>query len=84
VTDKKSPHENLAERTFGLVIAVIFIIVALFPLLAMSSQDGTMHMWALIVAAFFTVTSLTMPILLTPLTKLWFKLCLLVRNILNP
>jgi len=84
VTDRQTPPEHFAERTFGLVIAIFFIIVALFPLLTMSDQDGTMHVWALMIAAFFMVTSLTMPSLLTPLAKLGFKLGLLARKILNP
>ncbi|MBL6932646.1 MAG: hypothetical protein ISR45_06815 [Rhodospirillales bacterium] len=93
MTDKPTFHENLAgndevkagsERSFGLVFAVVFIIVALFPLFTMSDQDGQMRVWALIVAAFFIVTALTMPRFLAPLNKLWFKFGLLLHKIVNP
>ncbi|NQU57048.1 MAG: hypothetical protein HQ513_07420 [Rhodospirillales bacterium] len=91
--NKPTFHENLArlddvkvgsERSFGLVFAAVFIIVALLPLLTMSDQQGILRVWALIVAAFFAVTALTMPQLLAPLNKLWFRFGLLLHKIVNP
>jgi predicted membrane metal-binding protein len=93
MTDKPTFHENLAqrddvkvgsERSFGLVFTVVFIIIALFPLLTVSDQEGTIRVWALIVAAFFTVTALTMPRFLAPLNKLWFHFGLLLHKIVSP
>ena len=93
MTDKPTFHENLAlrddvkvgsERSFGLVFAVLFVIVALFPLLTMSDQEGTIRVWALIVAAFFVVSALTMPRVLAPLNMLWFRFGMLLHKIVNP
>ena len=90
---KQAFHETLnardeikvgSERSFGLVFAVVFIIVALFPLFTMSDQQGVLRVWALIVAGFFAVTALTMPRLLGPLNKLWFRFGLLLHKIVNP
>lgn len=93
MTDKSTFHENLAgrddvkvgsERSFGLVFAAVFIIVALFPLLTMSDQEGALRVWALIVAAFFAVSALTMPRVLAPLNMLWFRFGILLHKIVNP
>ena len=92
-TNKQVFHENLAdrddvrvgsERSFGLVFAVVFLIVALFPLLTISDQVGAVRVWALVPAAFFAVTAMTMPRLLAPLNMLWFRIGLLLHKIINP
>ena len=91
--DKPTFHESLSAhddvkvgsaRSFGLVFATVFIIIALMPLLSLSDQQGSVRLWALIVAAFFAITSLTMPRLLEPLNKLWFRFGLLLHKIVNP
>lgn len=93
VTDKPTFHENLAqrdeikvgsERSFGLVFAVVFVIVGLLPLLNMFDQQGPIRVWALIIAALFAFLALTMPVLLKPLNKLWFRFGLLLHMIVNP
>jgi RsiW-degrading membrane proteinase PrsW (M82 family) len=93
VTDKPTFHENLtgrddvkvgSERSFGMVFAVVFIVIALLPLFTMSDQEGQMRIWALVVAAFFAGSALTMPRLLAPLNKLWFRFGLLLHKIVNP
>jgi large-conductance mechanosensitive channel len=66
------------------VFAVVFIVVALLPLLTMSDQEGQMRIWALVVAAFFAGSALTMPSVLAPLNKLWFRFGLLLHKIVNP
>jgi hypothetical protein len=92
MTDKLSRPENSdqpetftagSERSFGMVLAVIFIVVALSPLLTMSDQQGTFRVWALVVAAFFAAAALTMPQALAPLNKLWTGLRLFLRKIVN-
>ena len=93
MTDKQTFHENLharddvkvgSERSFGLVFAVVFLIIALLPMLTMSDQQSNLRIWALIVAALFMTTALTMPRLLAPLNKLWFMFGLLLHKIVNP
>ena len=91
--NRPSLHENLAEREdvkvgsergFGLIFAVVFIVISLLPLFTMSDQEGQLRIWALVVAAFFAGAALTMPRLLTPLNKLWFRFGLLLHKIVNP
>lgn len=93
MAEKPTFHENLSdrdevkagsERSFGLVFAVVFIIVALWPLFTKADQEGALRVWALVVAALFGVTALTMPRLLAPLNKLWFAFGLLLHKIVNP
>ena len=93
MTNKTTLHENLdgrsdvkvgSERSFGLVFAVVFIVISLLPLFTMSDQEGQMRIWALVVAAFFAGTALTMPRLLAPLNNLWFRFGLLLHKIVNP
>ena len=93
MTDKPVFHENLnghddvkvgTERSFGLVFAVVFIVVALWPLLISSDPDAGLRIWSLIIAGIFAVSALTVPKVLAPLNRLWFKFGLLLHKIVNP
>ena len=93
MTDKPAFHENLSqrddinvgsERSFGIVFTVVFVVIALLPLLTKADQEGIIRVWALMVAAFFAITALTMPRLLAPLNKLWFRFGLVLHKIVNP
>lgn len=93
MSKKPSFHEDLnnrddvqagSDRSFGVVFAAVFIVVALWPLFTLSDQDGALQVWALIVAAFFMVTALTMPRFLAPLNRLWFKFGKLLHKVVNP
>ena len=59
-----------SERSFGLVFAAVFLIVALVPLIG----DGGIRIWALAVAGAFAVAALAAPDFLRPLNRLWFRL----------
>lgn len=82
-------HENFvraeeiqggSDRSFGIVFAVIFGIVALFPLL-----DGEkIHLWALFGAAGFAGIALVYPRVLAPANRLWMRFGLLLSKIVNP
>lgn len=82
-------HENLAreetvqggsDRAFGLVFAVVFAIVAGWPLLG----GGAPRWWALAVAAGFLAVALARPALLAPLNRLWTRFGLLLHRVVNP
>ncbi|MBL4719606.1 MAG: hypothetical protein JKY20_00535 [Alphaproteobacteria bacterium] len=69
-----------SERSFGLVFAAVFALIALAPLL-----DGALiQLWALVVAAGFALIAFIYPILLRPLNLIWFKFGLLLHKIVNP
>ena len=70
----------LDNRTFGLIFAAIFLIIALFPLLF----GNGLRNWALIITGAFTVTALALPRALAPLNKLWAKFGMVMHKITNP
>jgi Saxitoxin biosynthesis operon protein SxtJ len=69
-----------SNRSFGLLIATVFLIVSLWP--AIDGQP--IRWWALGVAAMFLVLALLWAAALGPLNKLWTKLGVLLYNIVNP
>ena len=69
-----------SDRSFGLVIATFFLIVALWPLI----HSEPVRWWALGVAAAFVVPALLCTAALAPLNKLWVKLGLLLHTIVSP
>ena len=75
-------HEVKAgsERALGIVFAVVFTVIGLWPLLS----HGAIRPWALIVAGIFMALSLLAPKLLKPLNWLWFRFGLLLHKIVNP
>ena len=70
-----------SDRAFGLVFAVFFAIVAVWPLLF---GDGGVRMWALIIAAGFVAVALLRASLLRPLNRLWTRFGLLLHRVVNP
>jgi predicted membrane metal-binding protein len=69
-----------SDRSFGLVFAVVFLIVALLPLWG----GGDIRIWALIVAVIFVVVSFTVPKVLRPLNRVWFLFGLLLHKVVSP
>lgn len=69
-----------SDRSFGLVFAVVFTLIALLPLLAGHSP----RWWALAPAALFAAIALVAPRLLHPLNRLWFRFGLLLHHVVTP
>ena len=69
-----------SDRSFGIVFAVFFTIIGLFPLLG----DGGPRWWAIGVGAAFLGLALLFPSILAPLNRLWTKFVLLLHRIVNP
>lgn len=69
-----------SERSFGLVFAAVFGVVALWPLL----DGGDVRVWASIVAVCFALSALVYPAVMKPLNFVWFKFGLLLHKIVNP
>jgi hypothetical protein len=69
-----------SDRSFGIVFAVVFTVIALFPLL----HSGNIRLWALPVAAVFAGLALLRPSLLAPLNRIWFRFGLLLHKVVNP
>jgi hypothetical protein len=69
-----------SDRTFGLVFAGFFGLVAIVPLF----RGHAVRPWALIVAAIFFTISFARPRILQPLNKLWLLLGQVVQKATNP
>lgn len=69
-----------SERSFGIVFAVIFLVVALFPLLGSSGP----RWWALLIAVGFGLVTVLRADLLKPLNRLWFRFGILLSKIVSP
>ena len=69
-----------SNRNFGIVFFIVFLIIALWPIL---KQNET-RIWSLIISFIFFVLGLINSRLLTPLNKLWFKFGMLLGNIIAP
>ena len=89
MAQQPSFHEDLtrenevkagSERALGIVFAVVFTIIGLWPLI----NDGAVRLWSMIVAGIFLALSLLAPALLKPLNWLWFRFGLLLHKIVNP
>ena len=69
-----------SNRNFGIVFFVVFLIIALWPVL----KQNELRIWSLIISFIFFVLGLINSKLLTPLNKLWFKFGILLGNIISP
>lgn len=69
-----------SERSFGLVFAVVFTIMALWPL----KSGGDIRLWAAGAAAAFLVLALLLPRALRPLNIVWFKFGMLLHHVVTP
>ena len=69
-----------SNRNFGIVFFVVFLIIALWPVL----KQNEIRIWSLIISFIFFVLGLINSKLLTPLNKLWFKFGILLGNIIAP
>jgi hypothetical protein len=72
--------EGSSDRTFGLAIAVVFLLVALAPL----RHGHALRWWALAVAVVLALIALVKPALLATPNRLWMKLGLLLGKVVSP
>ncbi len=69
-----------SNRAFGLTFALVFAFVGLWPLVRGRPVRG----WAVIVAAIFLLAALAIPLVLSPLKRLWLKFGLLLHACMSP
>jgi len=69
-----------SNRSFGIVFFIIFLIIALYPLI--NNED--LRIWSLLISAIFLVLGLLNSKLLSPLNKLWFKFGLFLGKVFSP
>ena len=76
----KEDIQGSSDRSFGIVMAVVFVIIGAWPLLF----GGTARWWSLIAAALFCSLAFLRPALLAPLNRLWFRFGLMLNKITSP
>jgi len=69
-----------SNRSFGIVFFVVFLIIALYPII--NNQEP--RLWSLIISLIFLFLGLLNSKFLTPLNKLWFKFGLILGKIISP
>jgi len=80
----QQPAKIGSERAFGLVFAVVFLLIALWPLFERASAHGSPRAWAIGVAAAFALCAWLAPRVLAPLNRLWFRFGELLHRIVSP
>ncbi len=69
-----------SNRSFGIVFAVVFVLIALWPLL----KGNDVRIWSLIISIIFFTLGLLNSKILTPLNKIWFKFGIFLGNFIAP
>ena len=69
-----------SNRSFGIVFFVVFLLIALYPLI----YNGEIRIWSTIVSLIFLILGLLNSKILFPLNKLWFKFGILLGRLISP
>ena len=69
-----------SNRSFGTVFFIVFLLVALYPLI----YNEDIRLWSLTISLVFLLLGLLNSKILTPLNKLWFKFGIFLGKIISP
>ena len=69
-----------SNRSFGIVFFVVFLLIALYPLI----YEGDVRIWSLTISIIFLILGLLDSKILAPLNKIWFKFGILLGKIVSP
>ena len=69
-----------SNRSFGIVFFIVFLLIAIYPLLSGES----VRLWSLAIATIFFILGIINSSLLSPLNKIWFKFGLLLGRFISP
>ena len=69
-----------SNRSFGIVFFVVFLLIAIYPIF----KDGNIRIWSFVIAILFLFLGLINSRILTPLNKIWFKIGILLGNVISP
>jgi hypothetical protein len=69
-----------SNRSFGVVFSVVFLLIALYPII----NDENPRYWALLISIIFAILGLANSYLLSPLNRIWFKFGLFLGKIISP
>jgi saxitoxin biosynthesis operon SxtJ-like protein len=77
---RREPVRGSSDRSFGLVFAAAFLVIATLPLW----KGGDIRWWSLGLGAAFLLVAAIRPAILAPLNRFWFKLGMLLGRATNP
>ncbi len=69
-----------SNRSFGIVFFVVFILIAIYPLV----NNDEIKLWSFFLSIIFLILGIFNSKLLTPLNRIWFKFGLLLGKIISP
>jgi len=69
-----------SNRNFGIVFFIVFLIIALYPLIF----NENIRLWSLIISLVFLILGLINSKILTPLNKIWFKFGIYLGKLISP
>ena len=69
-----------SNKSFGIVFFTVFLIIAIWPLL----NGYEIRYWSLIISIVFLLLGILNSKILTPLNKIWFKIGILLGNVISP
>ena len=69
-----------SNRSFGIVFFIVFLLIAIYPILSGES----VRLWSLAIATIFFILGIINSSLLSPLNKIWFKFGLLLGRFISP
>ena len=69
-----------SNKSFGIVFFTVFFIIAIWPLL----NGYEIRYWSLIISIIFLLLGILNSKILTPLNKIWFKIGILLGNVISP
>ena len=69
-----------SNRNFGIVFSIVFLIIAIWPIL----NQNEIRIWSIIISLIFLILGLINSKFLSPLNKAWFKFGLILGSIIAP
>ncbi len=72
--------ESGSEKSFGIVFAVVFLLISLYPLV----DNKDVHLWSLIISLIFFLLAYVAPKVLSIPNKLWFRLGMALGAVVAP
>ena len=77
---KNSKIKIGSNKSFGIVFFTVFLIIAIWPLL----NGYEIRYWSLIISIVFLLLGILNSKILAPLNKIWFKIGILLGNVISP
>ena len=68
------------NRSFGIVFSLVFLLIALYPLI--NNED--IRLWSLVISLIFLALGLIKSKILSPLNKIWFKFGIILGLVVSP